>query len=89
MFICICLFYRRIPSFNEPPYVGQNIKLKYSTKTFDDYPAIPIEKSVNAWFGEIKDFPASSREPFMFTKKPVIGHYTQLVWADTYKVILI
>ena len=79
--------FRRVPEFEVFPYVGQNIKIAYSTKSFKKKGKIPVKKSVKAWFNEIKDFPAANISPFQFIEKPVIGHYTQLAWAESYKVV--
>merc|ERR1719322_1601094 len=75
---------RECPGFND---VGQNIKMNWSTKK--DTP-LKIEKAVNSWYKEKKDFDEMPNDDrvsnFQFQEYPAIGHYTQLVWADTYKV---
>ena len=57
---------------------------------------IPIKKAVDAWFAEKKNFDKVSKSDkdekissFKFISYPVIGHYSQLVWAQTYKVSII
>ncbi|GFG39604.1 hypothetical protein Cfor_02878, partial [Coptotermes formosanus] len=40
--------------------------------------------AVLAWYNEVKDFNRNDISPFKFTYST--GHYTQVVWADTYKV---
>ena len=76
---------RECPGFND---VGQNIKMNWSTKK--DTP-LKIEKAVNSWYKEKKDFDEMPNDDrvsnFQFQEYPAIGHYTQLVWADTYKVV--
>ena len=69
--------------------VGQNIKRQYSTKKNTD---LPIKKAVDAWFKEKNNFDHIKRDDkvssFVFQASPVIGHYTQLVWAETHKVTI-
>ena len=90
VFCCNKLYlflHRKVPGFD---VVGQNIKRQYSTKPHTD---LPIKKAVDAWFKEKNNFDKIPRADkvsnFVFQASPAIGHYTQLVWADTYKVILI
>ena len=49
-----------------------------------------VKKAVKKWYGEKKNFDTKWRTSknggFEFQSNPVIGHYTQVVWADTYKV---
>ena len=62
--------------------------MNWSTKK--DTP-LKIEKAVNSWYKEKKDFDEMPNDDrvsnFQFQEYPAIGHYTQLVWADTYKVV--
>ena len=62
--------------------------MNYSTK---EKKILKIEKAVESWYKEKKNFDQIARDDkvsnFKFQASPVIGHYTQLVWADTYKVI--
>ncbi len=37
-----------------------------------------------AWYNEVAKFSSGSISPFKFEE--ATGHYTQLAWADTYKV---
>jgi len=37
-----------------------------------------------AWYNEVAKFSSSNIKPFKFVEET--GHYTQLAWADTYKV---
>ena len=82
----IRIIFRECPGFKD---VGQNIKMNWSTKK--DTP-LKIKKAVDAWYKEINNFNKIARadrvSDFQFQESPVIGHYTQLVWADTYKVIV-
>ena len=83
-YISILIIDRECPGFSD---VGQNIKMNWSTKK--DTP-LKIEKAVNSWYKEKKDFDEMPNDDrvsnFQFQEYPAIGHYTQLVWADTYKV---
>lgn len=40
-------------------------------------------ESINSWYSEVKDFDNRFVSKFEFYYKPMTGHYTQLVWADT------
>ena len=80
------LLCRMAPGFENAPYVGQNIKQQYSTKRKTP---IPIKKAVENWFKEKNYFKSEWLSPFQFQSNPVIGHYTQLAWANTYKVVKI
>ena len=69
--------------------VGQNIRMQYSTKKNKPL-SKAIKKAVKKWYGEKKNFDTKWRTSknggFEFQSYPVIGHYTQVVWANTYKV---
>ena len=71
--------------------VGQNIKMQYSTKKNKPL-SKAIKKAVKKWYAEKKDFDpkwrTSKNGGFEFQSSPIIGHYTQVVWADTYKVTI-
>ena len=79
--------YRKVSEFE---VVGQNIKRQYSTKKKT---GLPIKKAVKAWFKEKNNFDHIKREDkvssFVFQASPAIGHYTQLVWAETHKVTIV
>lgn len=63
-------------------YVGQNRYDSWSS-AYDatrDY-----AKYVQAWFDEVKDWPASDTSAFVVTAATT-GHYTQVVWGKTSKV---
>jgi len=63
-------------------YVGQNIYFSWSYDPTDAW-----EKAINAWYDEVKDMPNTLVESFgSNTCSGVIGHYTQVVWAETYEV---
>lgn len=64
-------------------YVGQNV---YQTSTTGTGPngQQDWKAAVQAWYNEVKDFDRNNIKPFQFTSST--GHYTQVVWANTYKV---
>nr|QEA69430.1 venom allergen [Scolopendra subspinipes] len=55
-------------------YLGENIYM-------GSYPD-PIPRSVNAWYDEVKDVTPAVVKSFR-SGGPMIGHYTQMVWANT------
>ena len=63
--------------------------MQYSTKKNKPL-SKAIKKAVKKWYAEKKDFDpkwrTSKNGGFEFQSSPVIGHYTQVVWADTCKV---
>jgi len=67
--------------------VGQNMALRWSSKyekkndVEDELPNF-----VQRWYDEVKDFDSNNIDPFKFTWHPVIGHYTQVVWADSEEI---
>ena len=65
--------------------------MQYSTKKNKPL-SKTIKKAVKKWYGEKKKFDTKWRTSknggFEFQSYPVIGHYTQVVWADTYKVTI-
>uniref|UniRef100_A0A646QDH2 Cysteine-rich venom protein n=1 Tax=Hemiscolopendra marginata TaxID=943146 RepID=A0A646QDH2_9MYRI len=56
-------------------YLGENIYI-------GSYPD-PIPRSVSAWYGEVKDVNPAIVKSFASSGGPMIGHYTQMVWAET------
>ena len=74
-------------------HVGQNYASKSHTSNLGDK---FITKMVQDLYDEVQDFPSTNIKPFDMKKgvpwdykegKPKkVGHYTQMVWADTYKV---
>ena len=46
-----------------------------------------LSKKTQAWYDEVKDFPAANVGAFSSAGATgVIGHYTQVVWAESQKV---
>ena len=60
--------------------VGQNI---YETSSSKDKPGPPSKKGVKKWYDEISMY-TNGGEDFQF--KHETGHFTQLVWAETFEV---
>ncbi|XP_002436153.3 venom allergen 3 [Ixodes scapularis] len=68
-------------------HVGQNVALTWTYEYEDNLLDEPDwDSQIYAWYDECTqfNFKASAISPFQFSKK--LGHFTQLVWADTYKV---
>ncbi|KDR14384.1 Venom allergen 3 [Zootermopsis nevadensis] len=64
-------------------YVGQNI---YMSRTGGVTPNGQQDwnAAVQAWYNEVTLFSKNSINPFQFSSST--GHYSQVLWADTYKV---
>jgi len=70
---------RGSPDFPKEP--GQNKADAWSSGNNFDW---ELEKKVQAWYDEVKDWPASNVGAFSSNgASGTIGHYTQVVWADT------
>ena len=44
------------------------------------------ERSVEGWYDEVVDFNSSFVEPFYVIPGVLVGHFTQLIWAQTSKI---
>nr|CAD7269408.1 unnamed protein product [Timema shepardi] len=60
--------------------VGQNIAATWTTRT-NTSPAPDFPRQINAWFNEVHQFGFYTTG---FT--PATGHYSQLVWGDSYLI---
>ncbi|XP_022240530.1 venom allergen 3-like [Limulus polyphemus] len=72
-----CSRCRKVERFN----VGQNMASVASS--FDDN-TVDWKLIINNWYDQVKIFRANYINPFRFV--PGTGHFSQVVWADTYKV---
>ncbi|XP_064080007.1 uncharacterized protein LOC135197029 isoform X2 [Macrobrachium nipponense] len=63
-------------------YVGQNIFYEWSSSN----PGPVWETAVRLWYEEVKYVPNYLVKDFRVMNHAVIGHYTQLVWADTKEI---
>lgn len=61
--------------------VGQNL---YIYKQSLRLPQTNWKRAVTDWYDEVRLFNRKHVQPFQF--RAAIGHFSQLVWADTYKV---
>ncbi|XP_023313914.1 venom allergen 5-like [Trichogramma pretiosum] len=43
-----------------------------------------IEESINDWYNEVRNF--NPANVISYQKNPAVGHYTQLVWAETNRI---
>ncbi|XP_057380131.1 mucin-2-like [Daphnia carinata] len=64
--------------------VGQNIYVGGSSA--DNLGTSSWEKAVTAWYDEVDDMTSAYVTNFPASPPKVIGHYTQLVWANSYTV---
>lgn len=79
-----CLFEHDCPacrSLDKFPDVGQNLCLDRTTRR---NPQPDWESCVRRWYDEVTLFSNSSRTPFEFDLPT--GHFTQMVWATTWKI---
>jgi len=64
--------------------VGQNNYIEASS--VDSLGTSNWNVAITSWYSEVKDMTPAYVTSFPSLSSPVIGHYTQLVWADTYLV---
>ena len=66
-----------------PMQPGQNKADSWSSVNDFDW---QLSKKIQGWYDEVKDFPSDNVKAFsMNGATGVIGHYTQVVWAETQK----
>lgn len=61
--------------------VGQNIYYYWGFNEEPDW-----KQAVNQWYDEVADMPKEFASSFQLLKTKKIGHYTQVVWADTSEI---
>merc|ERR1712179_747413 len=67
------------------PSATNMMELKWNSQLAEGAQA--WENAINAWYDEVKDMPNTLVDSFgSNTCSGVIGHYTQVVWAETYEV---
>lgn len=62
-------------------FVGQNLHFYYGPS-----PVVDWENAVNAWYKEVADLPNEIAGSYRSLLPIKIGHYTQVVWADTAEI---
>ena len=76
-----------VEEFKAFPFVGQNWAARWRTgSAFDTH---RLENLIDAWYNEVDDFNREDVREFPFGRSsslPPIGHYTQMVWAETKKI---
>lgn len=62
--------------------VGQNLYIMTSP---DKVKKVDLKTAIQSWYNEVNDFNKNDVNSFKSTSKsqPIIGHYTQLVWANS------
>merc|ERR1711915_25568 len=66
-------------------YVGQNYAMSGTTARLNPSMLTKgAENGVQRWYNEVKSFPPSSIQPFRFVYSA--GHYSQVVWANSYQI---
>ncbi|KAG5892012.1 hypothetical protein JTB14_024452 [Gonioctena quinquepunctata] len=66
------------------PSAGQNLYSAGGSMDFDSETA--LRKAINAWYEEVKYTTKDIVTSFVSQIDPAIGHYTQMVWAETTRV---
>ncbi|XP_068232458.1 uncharacterized protein [Palaemon carinicauda] len=66
---------------SRPYFVGQNLHFYYGSS-----PVVDWETAVNDWYIEVADMPNEIAAAFRPLTPVKIGHYTQVVWADTNEI---
>ncbi|XP_068218381.1 uncharacterized protein [Palaemon carinicauda] len=72
-----CSDCRRVSRFG----VGQNLFISFQSN-FDN--RIQWGRAIKAWYDEVAEFSPGAIQPFQFSTP--VGHYTQMMWWNTYKV---
>ncbi len=73
---------RRSPQFRHQP--GQNIAYSWSSV---NKPQWEFEQKIQNWYDEFENFPVENVRRFSSQgANGTIGHFTQLIWAETYLV---
>ncbi|XP_064114200.1 uncharacterized protein LOC135220714 [Macrobrachium nipponense] len=62
-------------------FVGQNLHFYYGPS-----PVVDWENAVNEWYNEVADLPNEIAASYRSLLPIKIGHYTQVVWADTTEI---
>ena len=73
--------------FKAFPYVGQNWAAKWRTGSAWD--THKLESLIDAWYNEVDDVNREAAKAYPYDRSPSlppIGHYTQIVWAETTKI---
>lgn len=73
-----CPSCRQMEKFTD---VGQNLCLDRTTR---HNPQPDWESCIRRWYDEVSMFPNNTRSPFVFDVPT--GHFTQMVWATTWKI---
>lgn len=78
-----CSFYHNpVRNTSQYKYVGENIYKSWSTYETN----LNWTKPVYSWFNEVNNFNVSMVNSFQSQSSPVIGHFTQIIWATTLKI---
>lgn len=79
-----CTFRHSKQSFRKQPQfkTGENL---YRSTWFRGKPEKNWQKVIESWFSEIKDFAGKSVVSFS-PNGPTTGHFTQIIWANSYFV---
>ncbi|CAG0883150.1 unnamed protein product [Cyprideis torosa] len=65
-------------------HVGQNVYFTWSTNMTPRKDSDLLENAAKSWYDEINDLPDRKiLQSFRTVSGPPVGHFTQIVWADT------
>jgi hypothetical protein len=70
--------FRKLSEFS----AGENL---YVTMQSGKFQSMDWKKAISSWYDEIKDFPSDRVKKFN-SGGPMIGHFTQVIWAKTYLI---
>jgi hypothetical protein len=62
--------------------VGENL---YESMSSLNYQTIDWTRAINSWWNEIKDYEGNVAK-FQSTSGPMVGHFTQVAWANSYQI---
>jgi hypothetical protein len=73
--------YRKTKVFS---YLGENLYSSSSSGT----PVVDWDRAINKWYNEIANYPKVSSSPKYISSGSggEIGHFTQVIWAETYAI---
>lgn len=66
--------------------IGQGENLHWAWTSAIHGPEVHYQDAINDWYEEIKDYKWPTDYGDFHTDGEVVGHFTQLVWQNTYKV---
>ena len=69
--------------FREDEKAGQNIASRGYSENDPTYHHFNVKSMIKGWYDEVKSFPGGHLVENIHPIGPMVGHYTQMVWAKT------